>query len=600
MKPNPANMPSKNAANPSPASPLNCGQGWNRRSFLRTGFGTAAGLVALPAFTTRAKGQGAAVPFDFTFYQMGDTHYLGFDETIKDGVLVNTVNRTNIEKMGALTPATVMPVAGTIGTPVGIINVGDLVNAESETNPANPGGPRVGGKTLLERQWAYYIEDFASLGAMPGNLAGLPIYESYGNHDQDGFLKEVSDRIATRSALNPGITGRSGTFTYAGAYGNITVSGVHYAWKWGPVHFVQANIRSGDGMERMPSSGSYTFLKSYLEGTVGTSGDPVMVIVHYPPDSGDTNEWPTADKQAFYDLLIRFNVIGILCGHTHSFGSYSWKGPGNAGATALPVYRSNCFFRVRPTDGYVNVFRISSDPADPAKGKLVMAERRLDDTWNPNVTSVSFDLSSDPPVGALQVTGWQSMCLHNGVSRGLEIADNTFIEPRLAGVREIVIRFGEAIVLPDPAAAVAITGITAAGTLSSLASLGITANAAIGAGGDTLVLTFSGGAGPLALPDAARWRFSLNPSAITGAGGSVLSASASTTRVISALVGDVDGDGRVSGIDLNTISNAPAFDPSLSVCLRADINGDGQIGSTGRDLAWANRSNRVDHLSIPS
>jgi cytolysin (calcineurin-like family phosphatase) len=586
-------------ASPEPQASLSSREfRWTRRDFLRTSFGTAAGMLALPALFTRAEAEAAGAPFDFTFYQMGDTHYLGFDTTIKDGVTVNTVNRTNIEKMGALTPSTPMPVAGTIGTPVGIINVGDLVNAETESDPANPGGPRVGGKTLLEKQWAYYIEDFASLGAMPGSLAGLPVYESYGNHDQDGFLKEVSDRIAARSALIPGITGRSGTFTYAGAYGNITVLGVHYAWKWGPVHFVQANIRSGDGMERMPSSGSYTFLKNYLENTVGTSGDPVMVIVHYPPDSGDNNEWPTADKQAFYDLLIRFNVIGILCGHTHSFGSYTWKGPGNAGAISLPVYRSNCFFRVNPTDGFVNVFRITNDPNDPAKGKLVMAQRLINDSWG-NVTTASFDLSSDPPVGALQVTGWRSLCLHHGVARGLPIHDDSFVEPRQAGVREVEIQFDEAIVVPDLALAVGITGVTAAGPISSLASLGITANVEIGSGGDSLVLTFYNGSGPIALPDAAKWRFTLNPSAITGASDSVLSVSAATTRVISALIGDIDGNGRVNGIDLNAISNVPAFDSSITDCLRADINGDGQIGPADIDATWANRGNRIDTLATP-
>lgn len=367
----------------------------NRRSFLRAGLSAAVGCASLPALSGQAKAQSNSTSFDFTFYHLGDTHYRAFDETgHKPGVSINNAIRDNLKRMATLTPTTPMPVAGTVGKAIGVIHVGDLLESGVEA-PLN--------KTqTLAKQWENYSKDFGLLGNEAGSLVKLPVYEAYGNHDQDGYLKQISDLIAERSAKLPGITARSGTFTYVKAFGNITVDKVHYAWKWGPVHFIQGNIRSGNGMDRMPSSGSYGFIKEYLETKVGTSGAPVMVIVHYPPNTGaDTGaagslEWPLADKQEFYDLLIKYNIIGIICGHTHSFASYTWKGPAGNGPVELPVYVSDELFSVpsknKNVNGFMNVYRISNDPDNPGKGRLVMARRMMDDTWDQKVTTRSFNL----------------------------------------------------------------------------------------------------------------------------------------------------------------------------------------------------------------
>jgi hypothetical protein len=576
---------------------------WSRRSFLRTGLGTVAGVAALPALSTRAMAE--VVPFDFTFYHLGDTHYRAFDETLSGtGVLVNNANRANLQRMAAITPATPMPVAGTVGTPVGVIHVGDILESGLEAPLTKP--------QTLAKQLENYVKDFGLLGNEVGTLVKLPVYEAYGNHDQDGYLKEISDAIASRSDQLPGINGRSGTFTYVNAFGNITVTGVHYAWKWGPIHFVQGNIRSGDGMDRMPSSGSYGFIRNYLETKVGSSGEPVMVVVHYSPNTGtDTGvpqslEWPLADKQAFYDLLVQYNVIGIICGHTHAFASFLWYGPAGTGQTGLRVFVSDELFGVPSgnpeLNGFMNVYRISNHPSDSTKGRLVMARRMMDDAWDERpgkVTTISFDLgtSSPPPVG-LVVSRWQSVNPHNGVACGLIIDDNSFVEPRQAGIRQIEVLFAEPIIATNPASAVTITGVTQSGAVSNLSSLGITPNIVL-TGGNMLVITFTSGGSPVALPNAAKWRFTLNPAAISSTSGSVLAPSAASSRVITGLVGDFDGNGRVSGIDLNRISTNIAFDSDNASCLRADIDGDGLIGASDLSIAWTNRSHRTDTLDNP-
>jgi hypothetical protein len=170
------------------------------------------------------------------------------------------------------------------------------------------------------------------------------------------------------------------------------------------------------------------------------------------------------------------------------------------------------------------------------------------------------------------------------------------IEPRQSGIRRVEVEFPEPIIVPRPASAVSITGLGAAGAVTP-ASLGITVHAAPVS--DSLVITFSNAQGPCALPDACKWRFTLTPGEISGDSGSVLSASANTTRVISGLTGDITGNGRVTGIDVNRIANAGTFDPAMPERLRADVNGDGMISGADQTAAWNNRANRIDLLSNP-
>jgi len=550
--------------------------------------------AVLPGFLSKASAAGT--PLDITFYEVGDPHYRAFDTTSSNH---NVTLRSNLGKMAALTSTTPMPGgAGTVGTAIGVINVGDLVESGSE-----------GGLTktqTLEAQWEKYIADFGLLGNEEGTLVKLPVYEGYGNHDQDGFLKQVSDRIAARAAQLPNITAASGSFTYQGAYGNITVTGVHYAWKWGPFHFVQTNMRVGNDSRRYPSSGSYTFLKDYLENHVGNSGDPVFVVVHLPPTTGAEGDWPKEDRQAFYDLIIKYNTVGILNGHTHGYAFFQWRGPDNDGEIPIQVYQCDAIQRSGSTQGIFTVFRILGNPNDPTKATIYTAQRVRNNTWG-NVTSREIGLSvlppdtdpdPDPDPDALNVLQWQSVNSHNGVGYGLPIVDNAFVEPRQAGLRRIEVLFDEEIVVSNLSSAVAITGVDSSGSVTP-SSFGIDVQVAIDAVGDSLVITFSSGGTPVALPDAAKWRFVLNVAVISGIGGKVLNASGGTMRVITGLVGDFDGNGRVSGLDLNQITNTTAFDPAIEDCLRADIDGDALIGGGDIAVAWANRSKRTDTLPTP-
>jgi hypothetical protein len=198
--------------------------------------------------------------------------------------------------------------------------------------------------------------------------------------------------------------------------------------------------------------------------------------------------------------------------------------------------------------------------------------------------------------GQIHAQEWRSLASHASNDRPLLIANDNFIEPRMSGAARIEVVLSEQVLVDDPNTAVAISGMDSSGPVS-LESFGLTAHAV--ADGNHLVITFRQGSTPTALPDATRWRFTLNPAVVSGVGGLILTPSAATTRVISPLIGDFDGNGRVTGRDLNAISNSPPFDSSVSVTLRADINGDGQIDSTDITAAWASRGRRNDALRMP-
>jgi hypothetical protein len=201
----------------------------------------------------------------------------------------------------------------------------------------------------------------------------------------------------------------------------------------------------------------------------------------------------------------------------------------------------------------------------------------------------------EPPV-PLTVTQWRSENLHGTLTGALTIPEEGIVEPRTAGLRRVVVAFSKPIVVADPSTAASVVGVSAVGAVD-LSALGIAVNAT--ASGDLLAIEFAHGGEACALPDGVKWRFTLNPAAITASDGENLTASPALTRPIASLAGDVDGNGRVTGLDLNLIDAAGGFDPLLENRVKADVNGDGSITAADHAAAWANRSRRIDLLQTP-
>ena len=196
----------------------------------------------------------------------------------------------------------------------------------------------------------------------------------------------------------------------------------------------------------------------------------------------------------------------------------------------------------------------------------------------------------------LHVLEWRSVGDHNGTAIGWNLLEGVSpVESRNRGLRRLEVRFSKPITLANGVNAVAIHGETTAGSVTPT-DLGIQINTI--ANGDTLAITFSNAGGARALPDAAKWKFVLSSAAILGDGSSVLSSATEATRFVNTLVGDIDGNGKVNGLDLLHIK-VGAFDPANPLSVRSDVNGDGAVDATDRDAAWANRSSRMDRLPTP-
>jgi cytolysin (calcineurin-like family phosphatase) len=181
-----------------------------------------------------------------------------------------------------------------------------------------------------------------------GRIA-YPVYEGFGNHD--GSMapgKAVAAGIAERNKTRPGVK-------------NISDNGIHYSWDWDQLHVVQLNLYAGDLRVKMGSMDgpgheplfSLKFLKEDLKKNVGTSRRPVIIAMHLGFDEGFSmgwGWWAEREREAFYEAIRNYNVIGILYGHTHAAANYKWRG--------LDIY--NCASSQRdPDPGECMVFHVT-------------------------------------------------------------------------------------------------------------------------------------------------------------------------------------------------------------------------------------------------
>lgn len=277
---------------------------------------------------------------DITFMATSDLHY----GTGPTNVLAT---EATIDFMNNL-PGNPYPkeVGGTIMTPRGVVLTGDL------TNDGN------------QDQWDLFVKDWGVNGE--GRIA-YPVYEGWGNHD--GSLapgKVVATGIAQRNKTRVGVK-------------NVSENGFHYSWDWDQLHMIDLNLYAGDvrikhgsmdGPGHEPQF-SLKFLKEDLAKNVGTSGRPVFIMMHLGFDEGFSigwSWWAAEERDAFYEAIKDYNVIGVLYGHTHAAANYKWKG--------IDIY--NCASSQRdPDPGECLVFHVTPK-------ELVVAHRfkdRWGDVW---------------------------------------------------------------------------------------------------------------------------------------------------------------------------------------------------------------------------
>jgi cytolysin (calcineurin-like family phosphatase) len=268
---------------------------------------------------------------DLTFFLVSDTHYglsAEGDKTIPK--LIDAMNQL---------PGSPYPVSvgGKVGKPSGVLHTGDI------TNSAKPA------------EWNLFVGDYGLRGG-DGRLV-YPVYETFGNHDGGENLC-VRQGIYERNKIRPGLT-------------LLSKNGLHYSWDWQGIHFISGGISPGTTCHPYDPAHSIEFINDDLAKNVGTSGRPVILMHHFGFDKEHSlGWWPEEWRTNYYNIISKYNVIGILHGHAHTSFIYKWQG--------IDIYHPPHFRGDPKRNGPVThgffVFHITDS-------ELTVAERKLDGTW---------------------------------------------------------------------------------------------------------------------------------------------------------------------------------------------------------------------------
>ncbi len=296
-----------------------------RRHFLGT---TAAALLA-----PRVR---AAEPFAFSFFVIGDTHYLANadkrDELDPVSAATNTGLIATLNKLrGTAIPDAAR--AGSVGEPRGVIHVGDLIDSGDKTDAAH--------REMQRTEARAWLAGYGLNGE--GGALRYPVYEVHGNHDAPRGEGIVPQHLIERNRKRAGVA-------------NVSPNGMHYSWNWGSVHFVCLGLIVGEEKSvsrkrRYAALESLDFLASDLAAHVGDSGRPVVLVHHVDvgryslpldaPGPFENKEWDPADVRAYYEAIKRYKIAAIFYGHTHARSAFRWDGLNTKGAEGIAVFNND-------------------------------------------------------------------------------------------------------------------------------------------------------------------------------------------------------------------------------------------------------------------
>ncbi|MCX7009915.1 MAG: metallophosphoesterase [Kiritimatiellaeota bacterium] len=237
---------------------------------------------------------------DLTFFLVSDTHVgmqykdtkppltmAEYDQHINDALnIIATIP-------GKVWPKSVSAVAKDLGpvcSPSGLIIAGDLTD---------------GGKPA---QWTDFDKLFPWQGLAPKRF---PVFAGVGNHDGGTQAGSVRNKLRERNRA----------MLKAGMLAALSDDGLHTAWVWQGVHFINLNLYGGDEIKADSKPGamwdpekSLTFLKNYLAKSA-PAPTPVVIIQHFGFE--ETTWWTVGMRKALYEAIKNYNIVALLHGHTH-------------------------------------------------------------------------------------------------------------------------------------------------------------------------------------------------------------------------------------------------------------------------------------------
>jgi hypothetical protein len=190
-------------------------------------------------------------------------------------------------------------------------------------------------------EWEAFVADFGLTGK-DGKLK-YPVYEVHGNHDGPQGLGLAMDGIRERNKRRPGLAA-------------VSEDGLHYAWNWGPAHFVNLGIVVGRTSDkprkrRYDPHNSLEFLQAYLKEKVGDSGHPVVLTHHVdiaryakPCDASlpfSSQEWDPCDVAEYFKTISKYNIAADFFGHTHARQVQTWDGTSFKAEQGIALFNSD-------------------------------------------------------------------------------------------------------------------------------------------------------------------------------------------------------------------------------------------------------------------
>ena len=205
---------------------------------------------------------------------------------------------------------------GPVGRPSGLIVAGDLTQSRAAV------------------QWQAFDRLFPWQGLAPQRF---PVFAVAGNHDAGSKTAPVRDALRARNQA----------MLKAGLVNTLSTDGLHSAWVWQGVHFVNVNLYAGDapqpdnkpGSMRDPE-GSLTFLRTSL-AKHAPAPTPVVIIQHFGLEK--STWWLQDERRAFYEAITNYNVVAILHGHTHAITHLQFPGADDLKVFGQGGPRFDCF-----------------------------------------------------------------------------------------------------------------------------------------------------------------------------------------------------------------------------------------------------------------
>jgi len=225
-----------------------------------------------------------------TFLMTGDSEYHNTEDAERCEFVIQEMN--NVQ--GKMRPNTGL---GPIQNILGVLLAGD-VTLNSTT-----------GNSFSTPEFVQFVTQYGLKGN-DGDL-NYPVYEGYGNHDffTNDSTEDQNWPLYGDKPVLEAIQSRHGS--------------LFYSWDWGMFHIINLNLYPGSTVQ---ANNSLDFLQKDLASKVGNSGKPVIIYHHYGFDDFGLQWWTDAERQAYFNVIKNYNVIGIFSGHKHWPVFGNWNG----------------------------------------------------------------------------------------------------------------------------------------------------------------------------------------------------------------------------------------------------------------------------------